>query len=313
VIVADQNNIGRTNGVVKLFGVEQRFVAVEGFGEFAKIFATVMRILSADFALHSRQRVQLGGAAAGSEICGRCHFCYRLSVLPDRLDFWFRDSLCSRFLEIVALPKHSLPNVLLPNHAPQNLTIATTGASGAIFLRHLLLAVEQDELIQTVNFIASDSALRVMAEELDLKGRSNLVGQLLGSRPSKKIQLQSNDDIGANVASGSYPSDAMVVMPCSVGTLARIANGVASCLIERAADVSVKEKRPLVLCVRETPLNKIHIRNMYRAADAGATIFPLIPAFYYRPASLDEMAREFAYRVLAHLGLPQPRAFHWKG
>jgi flavin prenyltransferase len=211
------------------------------------------------------------------------------------------------------LPSHPLSNVTLSNHASQNLTIATTGASGAIFLRHLLLAVGQDEHIQTVNFIASDSALRVMAEELGLKGRSNLLGQLLGSWPSKKIQLQSNDDIGANVASGSYPSDAMVVMPCSVGTLARIANGVASCLIERAADVTLKEKRPLVLCVRETPLNKIHIRNMYRAADAGATIFPLIPAFYYRPASLDEMAREFAYRVLAHLGLPQPRAFRWKG
>ena len=115
------------------------------------------------------------------------------------------------------------------------------------------------------------------------------------------------------MASGSYPADAMVVIPCSVGTLARIANGIAAQLIERAADVSLKEKRPLVLCVRETPLNKIHIRNMYRAADAGATIFPLIPAFYYGPASLDEMAREFAYRVLAHVGLPQPEAFHWKG
>jgi len=204
----------------------------------------------------------------------------------------------------------------LPNHPPQNLTVATTGASGAIFLRHFLLAVERDERIHTVNFIASDSALRVMAEELDLKGRSDLLGQILGSsgkRSKGKIQIQSNTDIGANVASGSYPADAMVVIPCSVGTLARIANGVAAQLIERAADVSLKEKRPLVLCVRETPLNKIHIRNMYRAADAGATIFPLIPAFYYRPTSLDEMAREFACRVLAHLGLPQPEAFHWKG
>jgi 4-hydroxy-3-polyprenylbenzoate decarboxylase len=204
----------------------------------------------------------------------------------------------------------------LLNHPPQNLTVATTGASGAIFLRHFLLAVECDERVQTINFIASDSALRVMAEELDLKGRSDLIPQVLGSsrKTSKsKFQVQSNADIGANVASGSYPADAMVVIPCSVGTLARIANGVAAQLIERAADVSLKEKRPLVLCVRETPLNKIHIRNMYRAADAGATIFPLIPAFYYRPASLDEMAREFAYRVLAHLGLPQPQAFQWKG
>ena len=199
---------------------------------------------------------------------------------------------------------------------PQNLTIATTGASGSIFLRHFLLAAGRDTRVQTINFIASDSGLRVIAEELGLKGRSNLVGQILGfpgGRSARKIQVQANADIGANVASGSYPADAMVVLPCSVGTLARIANGIASRLIERAADVCLKEKRPLVLCVRETPLNKIHIRNMYRAADAGATIFPLIPAFYYRPANLDALAREFAHRVLAHLGLPQPGAFRWKG
>ncbi|MGP0020566.1 MAG: UbiX family flavin prenyltransferase [Candidatus Sulfotelmatobacter sp.] len=223
----------------------------------------------------------------------------------------------------------------MPNHPPRNLTIAATGASGAIFLRQFLLAVARDDRIETVNFIASDSSLRVMAEELDIQGRSNLVGRILGTsignsggsaspkirsrniqakkNQVQKIKEQSNADIGANVASGSYPADAMIVIPCSVGTLARIANGVAAQLIERAADVSLKEKRPLVLCVRETPLNKIHIRNMYRAADAGATIFPLIPAFYYGPASLDEMAREFAYRVLAHLGLPQADAFRWKG
>ena len=218
----------------------------------------------------------------------------------------------------------------MPNLLPQNLTIATTGASGAVFLRQLLLTVEQDARIHTVNFIASDSALRVMAEELGIKGRANLIRQIIGTAGSAarfskssaraasslagvKIKEHSNADIGANVASGSYPADGMIVIPCSVGTLARIANGVASHLIERAADVCLKEKRPLVLCVRETPLNKIHIRNMYRAADAGATIFPLIPAFYYRPASLDAMAREFACRVLAHLGLPQPNAFRWKG
>ena len=204
----------------------------------------------------------------------------------------------------------------MPNQPPQNLIVASTGASGSIFLRHLLLAVGRDPRVRTVNFIASDSALRVLAEELGLKGRSNPVGQILGSpggRSARKIAVQANADIGANVASGSYPTDAMIVIPCSVGTLARVANGVASHLIERAADVCLKEKRPLVLCVRETPLNKIHIRNMYRAADAGATVFPLIPAFYYRPASLDEMAREFACRVLAHLGLPQPGAFRWKG
>jgi len=204
----------------------------------------------------------------------------------------------------------------LPKQPPQNLTVATTGASGSLFLRQLLLAVERDPRVKVVNFIASDSALRVMAEELTLRGRSNLVGQILGhdlGKASRKIHQQSNADIGANVASGSYPADAMVVLPCSVGTLARIANGIASQLIERAADVCIKEKRPLVLCIRETPLNKIHIRNMYRAADAGATVFPLIPAFYNRPASVEVMAREFAYRVLAHIGLPQPDAYRWKG
>jgi 4-hydroxy-3-polyprenylbenzoate decarboxylase len=199
----------------------------------------------------------------------------------------------------------------LPITPPQNLTVATTGASGSLFLKHFLLAIERDQRIKTVNFIASDSALRVMAEELGLKGRSNLMQQLLG-KSSRKIQLQSNGDIGANVASGSYPAEAMVVIPCSVGTLSRIANGDASHLIERAADVSLKEKRPLVLCVRETPLNKIHIRNMYRAADAGATIFPLIPTFYNRPTSFETLAGEFAFRVLAHIGLPQPAAYRWK-
>jgi flavin prenyltransferase len=246
----------------------------------------------------------------------------------------------TRYLSLLVLTSVARPpyapdfEAILPNHPPQNLTIATSGASGAIFLRHLLFAVERDQRVQTVNFIASDSALRVMAEELGIRGRANLVAQILSpaagmksrstsrrsappSMPSQvkqqKIKEQSNADIGANVASGSYPADAMVIIPCSVGTLARIANGVASHLIERSADVTLKEKRPLVLCVRETPLNKIHIRNMYRAADAGATVFPLIPAFYYGPTSLDEMAREFAYRVLAHLGLAQPDAFQWKG
>jgi 4-hydroxy-3-polyprenylbenzoate decarboxylase len=204
----------------------------------------------------------------------------------------------------------------LPYPPPQNLTIATTGASGSVFLRQLLLAVARDQRVHTVNFIASDSALRVMAEELGLRGRSNLVGQIVGhglSKASRKVKQQANTDIAANVASGSYPADAMIVIPCSMGTLARIANGIASQLIERAADVCLKQNRPLVLCVRETPLNKIHIRNLYRAADAGATVFPLIPAYYYRPASLDAMATEFAYRVLAHIGLPQPNAYRWKG
>ena len=209
--------------------------------------------------------------------------------------------------------RHWMPPRALTLSLPvENLIVATTGASGSIFLKHLLLAVERDPRVKTVNFIASDSGLRVMADELGIEGRADLVRQIIGVS-STKIQQQSNADIGANVASGSYPSDAMVVIPCSVGTLGRIANGTAWRLIERAADVCLKERRPLLLCIRETPLNKIHIRNMSLAADAGAIIFPLIPTFYNHPASADDMAREFANRVLAHLGLQQPDAYRWKG
>jgi flavin prenyltransferase len=190
------------------------------------------------------------------------------------------------------------------------LTIAATGASGALVTRALLQTVERDARVKTVNFITSDNALRVFAEELDLKGRSDLVQKLIGAK-SRKIQQQNNDDIGANVASGSYPTSAMIVLPCSMGTLAGIAQGLARNLIERAADVCLKEKRPLVLCVRETPLNRIHLRNMDWAAEAGATIYPLIPTFYNRPATIDQMASQFACRVLAFIGLPQEDAYRW--
>jgi 4-hydroxy-3-polyprenylbenzoate decarboxylase len=191
------------------------------------------------------------------------------------------------------------------------LTIAATGASGVIFTRALLQATERDARIKAVNFIASDNALRVFAEELGIKGRSQLVHKLAGE--STKIRQQNNDDIGANVASGSYPTQAMIVLPCSMGTLAGIAQGLARNLIERAADVCLKEKRPLVLCVRETPLNRIHIRNMDQAAEAGATVYPLIPTFYNHPRTLEEITHQFACRVLAFIGLAQKDAYRWKG
>ena len=192
------------------------------------------------------------------------------------------------------------------------LTVAATGASGALFTRSLLLLLERDERVRTVNFIASGNALRVFAEELSIQGRSNILQQLLGNK-SQKIQQQNIDDIGANVASGSYSTNGMIILPCSMGTLARIAHGFAGNLIERAADVCLKEKRPLVLCMRETPLNRIHIRNMDLAAEAGATIYPLIPTFYNLPESFDAMAHQFACRVLKFLGLEQSDAYVWKG
>jgi 4-hydroxy-3-polyprenylbenzoate decarboxylase len=192
-----------------------------------------------------------------------------------------------------------------------NLTVALTGASGAILGRELLRALEADERVARVHFVASENSLRVLAEELGVASSGNLLERLLGSAPTKTVQL-ADADIGASIASGSYPSGGMIVLPCSMGTLAAIALGLANSLIARAADVTLKECRPLILCVRETPFNRIHLRNMTLAAEAGAVIFPCIPAFYNHPVDSVEMARQFACRVLAHIGLPQPGAFVWK-
>jgi flavin prenyltransferase len=192
-----------------------------------------------------------------------------------------------------------------------NLTVAITGASGAVFCRETLRALETDARVARVYFVPSENSLRVLAEELNLSGRHGLLEKLLGGPAAKAVQL-SDSDIGASIASGSHPSSGMIVLPCSMGTLASIANGLANSLISRAADVTLKERRPLLLCVRETPFNRIHLRNMTLAAEAGATIFPCIPALYNHPVDSDEMARQFAHRVLAHIGLPQPGAYVWK-
>lgn len=193
-----------------------------------------------------------------------------------------------------------------------NLTVAITGASGAVFGQQLLQALDSDPRVSQVHFVVSESALRVLAEELRFSGRNALVERLLG-HPSSKIQQHAEADIAAPIASGSYPSNGMIILPCSMGTLAGIANGLAKNLIERAADVCLKEQRPLILCVRETPFNKIHLRNMSLAADAGATIFPVIPTFYNHPVDSLAMAKQFVARVLAHIGLAQTDAYIWKG
>jgi flavin prenyltransferase len=192
-----------------------------------------------------------------------------------------------------------------------NLTVAITGASGAILCRELLRALEADERVERIHFAASENSLRVIAEELEVSGRSGLLEKLLRISP-KKITQHGDSDIGASIASGSYPSGGMIILPCSMGTLATIANGLANSLITRAADVTLKERRSLVLCVRETPLNRIHLRNMTLASDAGAVIFPVMPAFYNKPVDSTEMARQFACRVLAHIGMVQPGAYIWK-
>ncbi len=191
-------------------------------------------------------------------------------------------------------------------------TLAITGASGSLFALEMLRLLAAEKRIGHVDLVASDSALRVLAEELQLSGRNNLIEKLLGT-PCAKIQQHPDENIGANIASGSYPSDAMVILPCSMGTLAGIAHGLASSLIERAADVTLKERRQLVLCVRETPLNLIHLRNMTLAAEAGATIYPVMPTLYNQPQDTTEMARQFVRRVLAHIGLVQRDAYVWTG
>jgi len=194
------------------------------------------------------------------------------------------------------------------------ITVAVTGASGAVYARSLLRLLETDSRVAQVFFVASDAALRLLAMELGVVASDGkkLPTLILGG-PTKKIEYLPNKDIGASIASGSANVDAMVVIPCSAGALGSIAAGVADDLLTRAADVCLKERRPLVLCLRETPLNRIHLENMLRVHDAGATIMPAMPAFYYGPKSIDDAVEQFACRVMAQLGLPQKKQYRWKG
>ena len=193
---------------------------------------------------------------------------------------------------------------------PRILALAVTGASGSVLAIEMLRALASDVRVERVHLVVSPAALRVLAEETGTGGRNSLIGKLV-SEGKKKIAQHAHEDVGAPIASGSYPCDAMIVLPCSMGTLAGIAHGMAGNLVERAADVCLKERRRLVLCVRETPLNLIHIRNMATVTEAGATVFPVIPTFYNEPKTMDDMARNFVDRVLQHVGLPQPGAYVW--
>lgn len=199
------------------------------------------------------------------------------------------------------------------NDSGKTLTVAVTGASGSIFAVTLLRMLAADARVAHIDLVVSDAALRVLAEEMELSGRNGLVEKLVGSEAAAKIQKHTDENIGANIASGSYRSDGMIVLPCSMGTLAGIAHGLASSLIQRAADVALKERRPLILCVRETPFNLIHLRNMTAATEAGATIYPVMPTLYNHPQTVDDIVRNFVNRVLAHVGLPQSDAYVWTG
>ncbi len=199
-----------------------------------------------------------------------------------------------------------------------NLTLAVTGASGAAVGRCALQMLLADPRVQHLNLVVSRHARRVAHEELaiadEFRSAVEFAAALAGCRPlPAKLQNLEPEDIGANIASGSYASDGMLVAPCSMGTLASIAHGLSNNLIERAADVCLKERRRLVLAVRETPLSVIHLRNMLAVSEAGGIVFPLIPAFYDAATTLEAAARQFTARLLATLGLPQSAAFQWPG
>lgn len=196
----------------------------------------------------------------------------------------------------------------------QIITVGVTGASGAAYARAVLRLLEADRRVARVYLVASDAGLRLIATELGVVATDGKkLPSLLIGKASKKIEFLPNKDIGAIIASGSALVDGMVIVPCSAGALGAVAAGIANDLLTRAADVCLKERRRLVLCLRETPLNRIHLENMVRIHDAGAIVMPAMPAFYYGPKSIEDMVEQFAYRVVAQLGLPQEKQYRWKG
>jgi 4-hydroxy-3-polyprenylbenzoate decarboxylase len=202
----------------------------------------------------------------------------------------------------------------MPNSNKAIITVGITGASGATYAQSVLRLLDSDPRVAHVFLVVSDAGMRLLATELGaVPTDAKKLPSLLTGTPTKKIEFLPNKDIGASIASGSAIVDGMVVIPCSAGTLGSIAAGTAGDLLTRAADVCLKERRPLVLCLRETPLNRIHLENMLRVHDAGATVMPAMPAFYYAPKNIDDLVEQFAYRVLAQLGLPQEKQFRWQG
>jgi len=196
----------------------------------------------------------------------------------------------------------------------KTITVGVTGASGAVLAQTMLRVLDADARVARVHLVVTETGLRLFSTELGIVAQDlKKLPQLLTGTAAAKIEYLPNKDVGASIASGSSPVDAMVVIPCSVGTLASIACGTSEDLLARAADVCLKERRALVLCVRETPLNRIHLENMLRAQAAGAVIMPFVPSFYHLPKTLDDLVAQFIYRVLAQIGLPQEEQYHWTG
>jgi 4-hydroxy-3-polyprenylbenzoate decarboxylase len=194
--------------------------------------------------------------------------------------------------------------------------LGVTGASGALYAVRLLRALLLAE--RRVDLIFTDYGLYLLKLELGLSTLTpRRLDELRDSLDApqaawERVRVFQNHDLAAPPASGSTPFAGVIVCPCSMKNLAAIAQGLSSTLLQRAADVALKERRPLVVVPRETPLNLIHLRNMARLAGAGATILPAMPAFYQRPVTLDDLADFIAARVLDHLGIPHALVPRWE-
>ncbi len=188
----------------------------------------------------------------------------------------------------------------------KRLTLALTGASGSAFGVGVLKRLSARDDVAEIALLVSPTGKRCLHDEAGMKAED-----LLGISP--KIGLRNEQNLGADIASGSFRQDGMAIVPCSTGALGRIASGISESLVSRAADVCLKERRPLVLCLRETPLNRIHLENMLRVHDAGAIVMPLMPGYYTKPTGIADLVDTFATRVLDQLGLPEDDARRWKG
>jgi 4-hydroxy-3-polyprenylbenzoate decarboxylase len=197
------------------------------------------------------------------------------------------------------------------------LTVAITGASGAIYAHRTLIHLAASGAVERINLIMSDSAVTVARVELGVnlsEADSKRINDWLNLPPDSKIvRLHRLDNLAATPASGSHVQAGMIVVPCSMGTLGAIASGACTNLIHRAADVTLKEGRKLLLVPRETPYNAIHLENMLRLAHAGARILPASPAFYHRPRTIEEMVDHLVFRILDQFGVPHLQATRWKG
>ncbi|GAA4081840.1 UbiX family flavin prenyltransferase [Actinomadura miaoliensis] len=194
----------------------------------------------------------------------------------------------------------------------RRITLAVTGAGGVGASKRLLAALQQDERVAHVDLLVSANGRKLAALEFGTQDDPDSVAQALEAT-SAKVRMLDPADLAGPVTSGSYPYDAMVILPCAAGVLGRIAQGLAHDLIERAADVALKERRRLVLCLRETPLNLVHLRNMVAVTEAGAIVYPMIPTYYNVPETLAELQDELVERVLQLLGLPHTDRYRWDG